>query len=117
MIKNTRYLSDKEIDIIVALIDAGNSNWFHLKKALSSIIVTDMNDGDMGSVQFEAISSKVRKLGVVVSEAEFIDSDGITVSIVLNLDEENRLFELDIWKVDFNKLLTLPDVTELKFKT
>ena len=74
-----------------------------------------MNDGGMGSLQFRADCPKDSIFVNVVSEAEFIDSDGTLVSIALMLDGDNQLFELDIWKVDFSPLITLPAVNQLKF--
>lgn len=40
-------------------------------------------------------------LGTAVTEVDYVDSDGVPVSIVVNVDQQSLLFELDIWKVNF----------------
>ena len=37
-----------------------------------------------------------------------LDEDGVVVLAALNLDKNGKLFELDLWKVNFNPLETLP---------
>ena len=115
MIVNARNLTPKELDITTALIDAGDPKWHSLKDTLPAALVSEMNDGEMGSLKFIKESDKDRKLGHVINEAEYIDDDGVTVSIALNLDEDSDLYELDIWKVDFSKLINLPNKDDLKF--
>jgi hypothetical protein len=44
----------------------------------------------------------------VFAEGAFTDRDGVPVSFSVNLDEEGALFELDIWRVDFQTLQSLP---------
>jgi len=39
---------------------------------------------------------------------KFEDIDGTPISISLNIDENNNLFELDIWRVDFNPVKKYP---------
>jgi hypothetical protein len=36
------------------------------------------------------------------------DSDNVEVLITLTIDQDGRLFELDIWKVNFDKLIEFP---------
>lgn len=43
-----------------------------------------------------------------------MDSDGILVDFEITTDEDNELFELDLWKVDFSKLLSYPQLNEIK---
>ena len=116
MIKSTRKLSKLENDIVAAMIDAGDVKWVSLKNELPTVLVTVMSDGGMGSIQFETMSTNIRKLGTVISEAEFVDTDGTLVSITLNLDQDDNLFELDVWKVDFKPLNSFPKASELKFR-
>ncbi len=110
-----RLLTDREVEIITALIDAADPQWAHLKHNLSGSKVTEMDEGGMGSLQFQYDDSLDRVFGENISEAEFIDQDGVTVSIALLLDYHGRLFELDSFKGDFSRLIALPDVGELKF--
>lgn len=110
-----RKLTSKEKAIVNALIIAGDPKWSHLTKHLSSVKVIEMEDGGMGSLLFFNGKNEDRKLGHVVNQAEFIDSDDIIVSIALNLDEDGQLFELDFWKVNFEKLINMPSPSQLKF--
>lgn len=48
-----RRLTKQEKDIISAMIDAGDPKWHHLKNLLATIMVSEMNDGGMGSLLFE----------------------------------------------------------------
>jgi hypothetical protein len=70
-----------------------------------------MNDGGMGSLLLLPdgdSTSRNRRLGRMASECEFIDSDGIPVLATLNLDTEGNLYELDMWKTNFEKLIAIP---------
>jgi uncharacterized lipoprotein NlpE involved in copper resistance len=49
-------------------------------------------------------------------EAEYVDCDGVPVSIVLNADQNGRLYELDMWKVDFAPLQEYPAVGRMTIK-
>lgn len=49
-----------------------------------------------------------RLVGRQISEATFVDDDGLVVSATLNLDESGRLFEPDLWKVDNSRLRAIP---------
>jgi hypothetical protein len=66
--------------------------------------VTDMIDGRMGSVKFSATSGERRMAGCV-AEADYFDSDGVPVSSAVNVDENGRPLEIDMWKVDFSPLI------------
>ena len=114
--KDTRLLTDKEKEIIAALIGASDPKWAYLKEGLSSVRVSEMDDGGMGSLLFEGKDTKDRKLGNVIGNAEFDDRDGTPVSLGLNIDEDNQLFELDVWKVDYSRLISFPNACELKFQ-
>jgi len=114
-VMKTRYLSENEKLLVSALIDAGEPKWSHLKSELASILVSEMKDEGMGSLKFEIKNEGNRQLGGSICEAEFDDHDGVTVSVVLNVDQQNRLYELDVWKVDFRKLISFPEIDQLKF--
>ena len=73
---------------------------------IASARVKDMSDGGMGSIAF--ITHDEKSLGTTAAEAEYSDIDGVPVSIVINLDNHGRLFELDIWKADFSPLKRYP---------
>jgi hypothetical protein len=77
-------------------------------------VVEEMTDGGMGSLRFESTSagSLSRRIGEVFAQGEFNDEDGVPVSFTINLDSEGRLFELDLWRVDFEPLKRFPTENE-----
>jgi hypothetical protein len=77
-----------------------------------NLLVSQMDDGGMGSLYLfpEGLNKEQRSFGKQISELQFTDIDGVEVIASLNLDESGNLFELDIWKTDFGKLLKLPDL-------
>lgn len=77
--------------------------------------VRDMDDGGMGSLQFAG--GERRSLGSCLVEADYLDRDGVPVSIALNLDTNGLLYELDMWKVDFAPLKEYPDLKRVTIKT
>ena len=84
---------------------------------IDTIFVEDMEDGGMGSLIFINDAHIERQLGETISEAEFFDKDGSLVSVALNLDSNGELYELDIWKVNFNKLEHIPGEDKIIIKT
>ena len=111
-----RPLIKPESDLVSALIDAGGPKWMRLKADLSSTTVSEMDDGGMGSLLFgDTDQTGGRRLGEQICEAELTDSDGVPVSVVLNVDEKGQLLELDVWKVDFSKLADWPRIDQLRF--
>ncbi len=46
-------------------------------------------------------------------EAQYLDSDGVLVSIAVNADKQGQLFELDLWKVDFSPLKRYPKPSDV----
>lgn len=86
-----------------------------LLRQLEGAQVHDMDDGGMGSLKFAG--GEHRTLGSCLVEAEYLDSDGIPVSIVLSLDTNGLLYELDMWKVNFAPLQEYPVFECLTIKT
>jgi hypothetical protein len=79
-------------------------------KSNQDTLVQNMNDGGMGSFLIFQDSSDIgakRKFGKQVAEFEFVDDDGVKVLVALNVDDQNNLFEVDIWKTDFNPVINL----------
>lgn len=111
-----RKASFQEELLLEFLIEKASTNISNNWK--SQLLVASMNDGEMGSLYLyptqDSISNQ-RKFGSQVSECQFKDKDGIMVSASLNVDTQNLLFELDIWKVDFSKLIRLPISKDLFF--
>jgi len=78
-------------------------------------MVRELNDGKMGSISFDLENSQSRKRQII--SAEYIDKDGVLVDIELTCDNNDKLFELDFWKVDFSPLISFPTFESLKLKT
>jgi hypothetical protein len=73
------------------------------------LMVRPMNDGMMGSLYLFPQGKIVegRKFGKQISDFQFTDIDGVEVIASLNVDSDGNLFELDIWKTDFGKLIRI----------
>lgn len=79
---------------------------------LDALIVRPMSDGGMGSLAIEPFDSS-RKLGSSPAACHFYDLDGVPVSVELNLDQDGRPFEIDVWRVDFESTVGWPLHAEL----
>ena len=105
-----RTATEKEMKLIELLIDKSNltisGNW------KEGLLVRPMNDDGMGSLLLFPYGKIIdgRLMGEQVSDFQFKDIDGIDVIASLNLDSEGNLFELDMWKTDFSKLLKFPEL-------
>lgn len=73
-----------------------------------------MSDGGMGSVKF--IIPDGRSLGMTLVEADYLDEDGVLVSIAVNADDQGGLYEVDFWKTDFSPLKQFPRPELVKIK-
>jgi hypothetical protein len=80
------------------------------------MIVQPMNDGEMGSLflfpKGEIDMNLERRFGQQVSDIQFVDDDGVIVVASLNIDDKGYLYELDIWKTNYEKLIKIPDKFE-----
>ena len=102
----------KEIIHLIEMLLAKNStslvavdlNW------KDNLLVSPMNDGGMGSLRLFTTGKFNSKavFGQQVSEYHFYDKDGVKVIVSLNVDQMGCLFELDVWKTDFSKLIKIP---------
>ena len=75
-----------------------------------NLLIHKMDDGGMGSFkifqnQFEL--EVIRKFGKQAAEYQFIDDDGVPVFVTLYLDDQNRLFEVDVWKINYIPVINL----------
>lgn len=70
----------------------------------------------MSSIRFLPNAGEAQSLGQTLAEAVYIDEDGISVSIIVNADEQGRIYELDFWKVDFSPLRSYPSPEQLQVK-
>ena len=89
--------------------NAGSSE--SLEELLGNLKVSDMDDGGMGSLRLFAAdsSSTEREFGKCSSACQFADKDGVDVIASLNVDSNGDLYELDIWKTNFGKLIRIPE--------
>jgi hypothetical protein len=85
-----------------------------LDKALNPSRVVNLQDGGMGSIRFAR--SEPRSFGRTLVEAEYLDADGVLVSLTVNQDDQDQLFELDFWKVDFSPLRRYPSPADVRIK-
>lgn len=111
---NLRPLRPKEDSFVRALLRHVTGGE-QLLRQLERAQVWDMDDGGMGSLKFAG--DEHRSLGSCVVEAEYLDRDGVPVSIALNSDTNGLLYELDMWKVDFAPFQEYPDFEHLTIKS
>jgi hypothetical protein len=81
---------------------------------LTPFKVIDMTDGKMGSIKFIREGNEKTTFGKTLVEAEYVDQDGILVSITVNVDQNENIYELDFWKVNFTPLKRYPLPCEVK---
>ena len=79
---------------------------------IDSMQVSSMKDGDMGSLLFFPEDSRTRT-ATPSANATFSDADGMLVSVQLNVDQDGKPFELDLFKIDFSPLLKWPSKDEI----
>lgn len=106
--ESIREMTDAEFVLLSNLIKKASKKISFIREEL---LVSNMNDGDMGSLLLipkQTIGQK-RVFGERISEYSFNDIDGIEVLVSLNLDSDGELFEIDIWKTNFDPLIKLPD--------
>ena len=110
-----RRLHQHEAQVIATMLES-NEEARHLLPFVPLVVVRELNDGGMGSLEFnfDPNQKERRQFGKTVATAEFIDSDGIPVSLEIYLDAAGNLYELDVWKVDSSPLIAWPDPKELK---
>lgn len=110
-----RKLTEPEQRLITTML-ADSSGGKAILGQVSSARVVEMSDGGMGSLKFARTDYEECRLGKTVSQAEFLDEDGVAVSVTINLDEDGRLYELDVWKVDFSPLKRWPRTEDIVVK-
>jgi hypothetical protein len=105
-----RHISDQELQLVSYLISMTNNRPEGL---IIPITVYPMNDGGMGSIRFvENEDSYIFQRDLV--QADYTDEDNVPVFISLNLNTDDKLFELDIFKGDFSSLKKYPTPQDLR---
>ena len=109
--RRCRKPTNEEIQIIGFLVKKANYTQHGWQK---NLMVANMNDG-MGSLLLipEKQKNDERLFEAQISEAIFKDSDGIDVLLSLNIDKEGYLFELDVWKVNYEKVISYANMVKL----
>ncbi|BEP94544.1 hypothetical protein GmRootA79_29280 [Acidovorax sp. A79] len=102
-----RRITDPEKPLISWLLLAAGRN-----EQVEDLTVSEMDDGGMGNMTFGPAHEK-RRFGQTIADCQFVDKDGVTVIASLNTDEKGQLYELDVWKVDFNPLLVWPKISDI----
>ncbi len=100
----------EEKKLIEFLVQKSDEEIF--QKDLDSLKVKSMDDGDMGSLKLvlDTVSQDNRIFGKAINEYSFDDEDGIKVITTLYLDKDGRLFELDMWKTNYEKVIKIPEL-------
>ena len=65
----------------------------------------------MGSINFAGSDPDLYDTDLI--QAEYTDVDGVDVVITLTRDKNNRLLDLDFWKMNFEKLVRYPAPDQL----
>lgn len=101
-----RKINAIEIKIIQYFVKTGSlqlpSLWYE------TAMIQPLNDGGMGSFLIFKDTSAIqykRKFGKQIGEYQFVDEDGIVVIVSLNVDQADNLFEVDIWKTNYNPVI------------
>jgi hypothetical protein len=105
-----RHISDKELQLISYLISMTKDRPEGL---IIPITVYPMNDGGMGSIRFVKNDDPYIYQRDLV-QANYTDEDDVPVFISLNLNIDDKLFELDIFKGDFSPLKKYPTPQDLR---
>ncbi|MCH6198280.1 hypothetical protein MMU07_01710 [Aquiflexum sp. LQ15W] len=103
-----RYIKQEEKVLITFMLEVAN-----FKDRISSIpeVVYELDDGGMGTIKFT--NNRERIYCGDILKVNYVDSDKIPVIIALTFDDRGDLFELDFWKVNFEKLLSYPEPHEI----
>jgi len=110
-----RQASEEEKSVLRALLQL-KADTKRFIGELDDLLVQEMNDGGMGSRLLlpKGTQTSHRSFGKQIAAGEFTDSDGVLVSVTINTDGDNRLYELDVWKVDFAPLCQWPDSAAIR---
>lgn len=107
-----RLPTDQEYNLIKELIFLSKKDYLYIQ--LENLMVAELEDGKMGSLSLmsNGIQNKGNKQIELCSEKIFKDVDEVTVIASLYIDVKGNLYELDIWKVDYSPIISLPWFTK-----
>ena len=100
--RHGRKLNKEEIDLIEYL--AGKANYQLERKWYDEYQAFPMDDGGMGSILLveDHLPKQERFFKAQIADCILHDVDNVAIIISLNIDQNDFLFELDIWKVDYS---------------
>ena len=108
-----RHLRPAEQELLEGMLAASGTR-FTVGVSMPSVLVEDMSDGGMGSIRFLPSPDQASRAAHVIAEGEYVDEDGVLVLIAINADQNDELFEIDFWKVDFSPLKRYPRASDIK---
>ncbi len=104
----TRKIKAVEKDLIVFLLNLCNLG---VEDYPVSEDVSEYEGGIMGSINLAGSDPDLYDGDLI--QVEYRDVDGIEVIITLTKDKNNRLLDLDFWKMNFSKLIRYPTPDKL----
>ncbi|HEY0199867.1 MAG TPA: hypothetical protein VGC19_15235 [Rhodanobacter sp.] len=104
----SRQINSLELDLVRFFLEKVNLE----SNVNENSLVDDLDDGGMGSIKL--IYQDPGVFSKKLLDAEYVDDDGVIVSLGLNLDDRGRLYDLDFWKVDFSPLKKYPNPSNIR---
>ncbi len=102
--------TDRELRLISSILEASPDyappqNW---RECLN---VVPLQDGGMGSLrlQLDGKDDETRKFKARIGDLTIKDQDDVDIIVSLNIDNNDDLFELDVWKVNFEPTLFISE--------
>lgn len=99
-----RALSANEIELLEFILS--DKKHEHLLNGVRSLWVTELTDGNMGSIRF--VSPLNERQATCLEKAEFRDAEGSNINVAINADQAGELYEIDIWEYDFTPVIEFP---------
>jgi hypothetical protein len=102
-----RKLTEDEYELICfLLLDKPDAK--QIINGLRDMMVEEMDDGGMGSFRFVNKNMPLGKFGRQISEITLLDEDRVPVSFAIFLDKDGDLFEMNVFKADYSRLVKFP---------
>ena len=105
--KPIRNLKLEEIQLISFLLK-DKPEYFAFLQELPDLFVSEMDDGGMGSLEFVAAAAKSKIMRDEIARIDLNDNDGLPLSIAVNTNVFDEVYELDVFKADFSPLKRFP---------
>ena len=109
----SRYPTESEYSVIKYMADKAHYEWHECDNGMR---VAEMQDG-MGSLLLIPAkqTTKDRTFKAQISDALFKDVDGIDVIVSLNIDQDGFLYELDVWKMNYGRIIDYSNLVNRTF--